>query len=62
MLKNERIKAPYVTEVDGEPEHPVSREVLGLLAPMSGDRFRAESTPRGSGKPSSPIPEASCSR
>jgi uncharacterized protein len=28
----------------GEPEQPVSREVVGVMAPMSGDRFSADTT------------------
>ena len=28
--------------VGGEPEQPVSREVVGVMAPMSGDRFPAD--------------------
>src|SRR5919202_4435363 len=34
--------------VGGEPEQPVSREVVGVMAPMSGDRFPADATPHWS--------------
>ena len=31
--------------VGGEPEQPVSREVVGVMVPMSDDRFPADATP-----------------
>jgi uncharacterized protein len=34
--------------VGGEPEQPVSREVVGVMAPMSGERFPADATPHWS--------------
>jgi uncharacterized protein len=34
--------------IGGEPEQPVSREVVGVMAPMSGDRFPAAGTPHWS--------------
>ena len=34
--------------VGGEPEQPVSREVVGVMAPMSGEWFPADATPHWS--------------
>jgi predicted enzyme related to lactoylglutathione lyase len=34
--------------VGGEPEQPVSREVIGVMAPMSGDRFPDDVPPHWS--------------
>jgi uncharacterized protein len=45
--------------VGGEPEQPVSREVVGVIAPMPWSR---PTTLQDSGRWSSPIPKASRSR